>query len=110
MIKKELFIFGSLFLSICANASPALDLEMRMLEEKVGLCEVSIEGQQCNNTRHCEDLDGYADYLFRGSSETYMQHALNTGAINDTNSDVVIDVMTRLNQVTVTRLNELPAC
>ena len=110
MVMKKLLIFSGLLYSIAVNGSPVLDLEINMLDEKVNLCQLSIQSQQCNSTRHCEDLDRYADYLFKGSSLTYMQNALNTGAINYVNSGDVVDVMTRLNQVTTLRLNELPAC
>lgn len=84
LLYKTLSFTIFVFFCIPTYASE-FDVELALLTKKIGLCETSIVTKKCSNTEYCQDLDNYADYLFKDSATTYMNYNLKTGDLNNRN-------------------------
>lgn len=85
------------------------DIEMQLLDKKLGLCESAQATQKCRGTGFCEDLSNYRDYLFKGSSASYMKYHIKNGNLNRANYEFSESVLKRNLSVLDTEI-ALKAC
>lgn len=71
------------------------DMEMQLLDKKLGLCESAQATQKCRGTGFCEDLNSYTDYLFKGSSASYMEYHIKNGNLNQANYEFSKGILER---------------
>lgn len=88
---RMIFAVAAFLPAVCTAGT--VDVEMGLLREKADLCTRSVASEGCGDTGHCKDFDSFSNYVFKGSSSTYLSHHMQTGAINQGNFDLVEGAM-----------------
>jgi len=87
-------------LLLCLLSTPALssvEIDMRLLSEKAGLCEAELNRGKKGG--HCESFLELDEYIFKGSASAYISYHFDNGTINDTNSALFMKTLEKNTEI-----------
>lgn len=101
---KSALVLVSLFAAREAYADNQFKSEMSLLEKKMRLCNTELDNG-IKGGGFCNDFSSYNDFLFKGSSVTYMKYHLDNGDVNDSNIKHYLKVLKDLT-ITMKRITQ----